>query len=59
MTTEKQIQIIVERNILFDPTCETKRKLQQAAALNMRLELEELVRKIQMPKPYDPRTEIK
>jgi hypothetical protein len=56
MTTEKQIQIIVERNLPLDPTCQTKRNEQMKQRISLRLQLEELFRKIQQ---YEPREQIK
>jgi len=56
MTTEKRIQIIVERNIPLNPTCETKRKEQIKQRIAIRMEMEELTRELQK---YEPRTQLK
>lgn len=56
MTTEKQIQIIVERNLPLNPTCEVKRKAEMLQRIQLRLQLEELFREVQQ---YEPRTEFK
>ena len=56
MTTEKQIQIIVEKHIPLDPTCEIKRKEQIKQRVGIRIEIEELTRKLQQ---YEPRTQLK
>jgi len=56
MTTEKQIQIIVERNLPLDPKCQIKRDEQMKQRIILRLQLEELFRKIQQ---YEPRTDYK
>lgn len=56
MTTEKQIQIIVEKHIQLDPTCEIKRKEQIKQRIGIRIEIEELTRKLQQ---YEPRTQLK
>lgn len=59
MTTEKRIQIIVERNIPLDPTCATKRKEQMGQRIALRIQIEQLVREVQMPKPFEPREQLK
>jgi len=56
MTTENRIKIIVERNIPLDPKCETKRKEQILQRVQLRLQLEELLRELI---PYEPRTQLK
>lgn len=56
MTTEKQIKIIIERNISLDPTCQIKRNEQMKQRIMLRIQLEELFRKIQQ---YEPRTDFK
>ena len=56
MTTEKQIQIIVERNLPLDHKCEIKRMEQMKQRIAIRLELEELTRHLQQ---YEPRTQLK
>lgn len=59
MTTEKRIQIIVERNLPLDPTCETKRKAQMLQRIQLRLQFEELLRELKQATPYNPVTNIK
>jgi len=56
MTTEKQIQIIVERNLPLDNTCQTKRNEQMKQRIAIRMDLEDLFRKLQQ---YEPRTQLK
>lgn len=56
MTTEKQIQLIVEKHIPLDMTCEIKRKEQIKQRVGIRIEIEALLRDV---KPYDPRTQLK
>jgi len=58
MTTEKQIQIIVERNIPLDPTCQTKRNEQMKQRIMIRMQMEELVRKLSFQQ-YEPREQLK
>lgn len=58
MTTEQRIKQIVERNIPLDPTCETKRKAQILQRIQIRLQMEELVRSLALEQ-YEPRTVLK
>ncbi len=58
MTTEKRIQIIVENNIPLDPTCQTKRNDQMRQRIQLRLQLEELIRSLSLQQ-YEPRTVLK
>lgn len=58
MTTEQRIKQIVERNIPLDPTCETKRKAQILQRIQIRLQVEELIRELSLQQ-YDPRTQLK
>ena len=58
MTTEKRIQIIIERNIPLDPTCQTKRTEQMKQRIMIRMQIEELVRNLSLQQ-YEPREQLK
>jgi len=58
MTTEQRIKQIVERNIPLDPKCQVKRKEQILQRVQLRLQLEELIRSLSLQQ-YEPRTQLK
>jgi len=58
MTTEKRIKEIVERNIPLDPKCEIKRKEQILQRVQLRLQVEELIRELSLQQ-YEPRIQLK
>jgi len=58
MTTEKRIQVIVERNIPLNPTCQVKRTEQIKQRVMLRLQVEELIRELSLQQ-YEPRQQLK
>ncbi len=58
MTTEKRIQIIVNNNIPLDPNCETKRRAQILQRIQLRLQIEELIRELSL-RQFEPRQQLK
>lgn len=59
MTTENRIKKIVEDNIPLDPKCETKRKQQIYQRIQIRMQVEELIRNLSLTQTFEPRTEYK
>ena len=58
MTTETRIKKIIEQNIPLDPKCETKRREQILQRVQLRLQIEELIRGLSLQQ-YEPRTQLK
>lgn len=59
MTTETRIKKIVEDNIPLDPKCEMNRKQQMYQRIQIRLQVEELIRGLSLSQTFEPRTEFK